>query len=459
MKLKQNKFIDQELEQGFIQTVLGNPEVFDDVIDQINVSVFTLKMHKKIFDKMQNQYFDNGKISRVKIMQFANQNFSKDKVNQIFESSYMAPMEIPQIADQLNKYRFKRNVKRALNESYKQLVQDDDIDIDQVKAEVQDIIFSATSEELGKELIYDVEDVVYESYDRFIERQEGKVEEKMRTGLRILDSFLSGGFSRKHLSILAGRPSMGKTAMALRILLSIMETSQVPSLFISLEMDRVKLIDRLLIQKSKVAADDFYLNEKVSERQNKAINWANDWLHEKPLKVTDKRGLTIEDIKSIFRKTDNLFDGELGFIVIDYLTEVKIQAKGRRFDKGTAEVIRDIRNLAGELDCHVLLLHQINRDFKNRKNKRPLLSDLRDTGEAEEKIDNALLLHRPAYYNSRQKGEDEPLIQTDAELNLAKQREGKTGVIDFVWYPEIIYFQQLVDYQKNGKINYLKKGD
>ena len=255
---------------------------------------------------------------------------------------------------------------------------------------------------------------------------------------------------------------MGKTALALRILNSTLETNEIPTLFVSLEMERVKLLDRLLIQKSKVAANDFYNTKKndkppVTKKQKNAIEIARDWIHDKPLKIVDQRGLTIEDIKGVARRTNKLFNDKLDFIIIDYLTEIKVNSKGGRWDKGMADAIRELRNLAAEIDCHIMLLHQLNRNFKNRGNKRPLLSDLRDTGEAEEKIDLGLLLHRPDYYTSREDGEKEPKVQDNAELNIAKQREGKTGPIYFTWYSEILYFQDAVDYKKNGEIYYLKQ--
>ncbi len=456
-----NKFVDKELERGFISCVLNNSEVFDDVVERVNINDFHIKVHKKIFKKIQQQYSETGGISKVKIMQFVNENISKDKMEQILDTDYVVPMEISSIVDELNKYRFKRIVRNSLKKSYNYLIKKG-VEIDALRSKIQDEIFEATSEEIGKNLIYDIEDVALESFERLVERQEGNAAEKIRTGIRSLDGMLNGGFSKKHLSILAGRPSMGKTAMATKILSSILRTTDVPCLFVSLEMDRVKLLDRMLIQKSKVASDDFYNTGKdevkaITEKQRNSIEYARNWIHDKPLKIADKRGLTIEDIKSITRKTDNLFDGELGIIFIDYLQEIKMEAKGGRFDKGAAEAIRELRNLAGELDLHVLLLHQINRDFKNRSNKRPLMSDLRDTGEAEEKMDNGLFLHRPAYYKSKKEGESEPLVQSDAELNIAKQREGKTGPIYFTWYPEILYFQGLHDYKINGEINYLKQ--
>lgn len=455
-----SKFSDVEIEAGFLTTVISNPETLDDIIDKVSQESFSTELNKFLFSKIQEQYFEKGTISKVKLMQKALKEYSREKIDHIFDATYMSPVEINQIVDMLNNYRVKRVIKRSLNKSYEHLT-NDDLDFDEVKSKIQDEIFEATSEEFGKSLIYDVEDVALESMQRMIERQEGNSPEKIRTGINSLDSMLNGGFSKKHLSILAGRPSMGKTAMSLSILSSIMSTSMTPSLFISLEMDRVKLIDRMLIQKSKVNSDDYYntkqneAGEVITEKQRGSIEHARDWIHDKPIKISDQRGLTVKDIKSISRKTDKLFDGELGLIIVDYLTEIKVDATGGRWDKGMAEAIRDLRNLAGEIDCHVLLLHQINRDFKSRGNKRPKLSDLRDTGEAEEKIDNGLLLHRPAYYDSRDNAEDEPIFQDDAELIIAKQREGKTGPVLMNWYPEILYFQDMSDFHQHGKINYL----
>ncbi len=457
-----NQFTNIEIEKGFINSVLNHPELIDEVIDKVNITDFYYEITKKIFKQFQKQYFETGAISKVKILKYSLNQFGKEKAKQILETDYIIPMEINKIVDELNRYKFKRSVRNSLNRSYEYLT-DEELETEVIKSKIQDEIFSVTSESIGGNLIFDVEDVAMESLERFLERQEGETVEKIRTGIRSIDGMLNGGFSKKHLSILAGRPSMGKTAMSLRILSSILETSYTPSLFISLEMDRVKLLDRILIQKSKVASDDFYNTKKegqnkppVTDQQKNSIEIARNWIHKKPFKITDKRGLTVKDIKAIARKTNNLFDDRLGLIVIDYLTEINTEAKAGRFDKGTAEAVRDLRGLASELDCHVLLLHQINRDYKNRKNKRPVLSDLRDSGEIEEKADNVFFVHRPNYYKSRENGVDEILIQEGAELILEKQREGKTGTVSFVWYSEIVYFQDYFDFKINGKINYLK---
>lgn len=457
----ENIFRDLRLEKGYLSSILSNPEVFGDYVEQTNVDLFENKMHQAIYKKMESDYLNSGKINKTDIMLFASKEFSQKQTENLLDTNFIMPMELENIIKKLKECRERRVVKAALKKSYDYLT-DDDLDQDQFKSKIQDEVFTATSKNLEQQLIYDVESVAFESFSRLQERQEGTAAEKIRTGINSLDSITGGGLSKKHLSILAGRPSMGKTAMSLRILSSVLKTSQAKSLFVSLEMDRVKLLDRMLIQEGKVKADDYYKTKsdpenKVVKKQINAIETARNWLHDKPLKITDKRGLTINDIKSIARKTDNIFNGELDLIIIDYLTEIKVESKGGRYDKGTAEAVRDLRNLASELDCHLMLLHQINRDFKNRSNKRPKLSDLRDSGEIEEKTDLALFVHRPQYYECKEKGIDEPVVQDDAELLIAKQREGATGVINMTWYPEIVYFQDYSNKRVYGPINYLQQ--
>jgi|AntRauTorckE6833_2_1112554.scaffolds.fasta_scaffold28493_1 replicative DNA helicase len=455
-----NKLLyNQELEKGYLSSVLSSPDSFGDYVEKTNVDLFHNKMYREIYKKIESDYLETGKISRTKIMLYGSEKFGQEKFNKLLNNNFLNPLELSEIISKLRECSERRKVKRSLEKSYKYL-SDSELKQGQFKSKIQDEVFKATSKNLEEKLIYDVESVAYESFERYQERQQGKAVEKIRTGIYSLDSITGGGLSKKHLSILAGRPSMGKTAMSLRLLSSTLRASNAKSLFISLEMDRVKLLDRILIQKSKTKADDYYKTKndpknKVVKKQINSIETARNWLHDKPLKITDKRGLKINDIKSIARKTDNIFNGDLDLIIIDYLTEINISSVDGRFDKGIAEAVRELRSLAAELDVHLILLHQINRAFKGRSNKRPELSDLRDSGEIEEKADNVFFVHRPQYYECKEKGIDEPVVQNDAELLIAKQREGATGAINMVWYPEIVYFQDFHDKKVRGPVHYL----
>ncbi|PTX14561.1 primary replicative DNA helicase [Halanaerobium congolense] len=475
--MNDNVFYDHELEKGFITSILSEPELFADVADQININSFHSEYCSEIFKKMQQDYLKDGDIKKTKIMLYSTNKFGQNKTEEVLDNKYFVPMELETIVDNLNDIRDRRQVKESLNKAYKYL-KDTELEPDDFKSKVQDEIFNSTSKNLDKNLIHSVEDILMESFRRFHERQEGKTVEKIKTGFRSFD-IMTGGLSRKHLSIIAGRPSMGKTAISLILLGKILETSNVPSLVFSMEMSREKLIDRMLIQKAQVCSDDYYASNKKSKldldkmskadreveearrrilgKQTDSLDIARNWLLEKPLKVVEKRGLDINTIKSISRKADNLYDNKLGLIVIDYLTLIKISAVGGRLDKGYAGAARDLRDLSDELNCHVMLIHQINRDLKSRSNKRPRLSDLRDSGELEEAADLVGLVHRPEYYKSREEGIEEKLFQNDAEFIIAKNREGKTGTIPVNWYPEILTFQDHLDKRTYGKINYLKQ--
>lgn len=475
--MNDNVFYDHELEKGFITSILSNPELFADVVDQININSFHSKYCSEIFKKMQQDYLKDGDIKKTQIMLYSTNKFGENKTEEVLDNKYFVPMELETIVDKLNDIRDRRQVKKSLNKAYNYL-KNTDLGPDEFKSKVQDEIFNSTSKNLEKNLIHSVEDILMESFRRFHERQAGKTVEKIKTGFRSFD-IMTGGLSRKHLSIIAGRPSMGKTALALKLLGKILETSSIPTLVFSMEMTREKLIDRCLIQKAQICADDYYASNKKSKldldkmskadreveearrkilgKQMESLDIARNWLVEKPLKVVEKRGLDINTIKSISRKVDNLYENKLGLIVIDYLTLIRISAVGGRLDKGYAGAARDLRDLSDELNCHVMLLHQINRDLKNRANKRPQLSDLRDSGELEEAADLVGLLHRPEYYKSREEGIEEKLFQDDAEFIIAKNREGKTGTIPVNWYPEILTFQDHLDKKVYGKINYLRQ--
>jgi len=448
------KLKDEEVEAGVLKCLLNSPELIEDYITELDAGCFSKKPYRLVWKEFKRQYQENGKISRVKTMQ----KLSERLFEKIVEAIEILEIDLESAVNKLQEMKVRRLVKKELQESHN-LINNTDEEIDDVLNEVQDRIFRATSREVNSTIIHDVEDVAVESYQRFIERLEhGDDEELIQTNLGGLDMYLSGGLARKHLTILAGRPSMGKTALSLRILEGVLSGGG-SSLYLSLEMSRTKLLDRLVIQRAKIAADSYYTTDaeydNYPEENKRAVNRAIDWVHDKPLKIVDKRGLTTEDIKAYTRRANQIMEDSLDLLVIDYLTEVKIEGGRHRLDKGMANAIRELRNLAGELNCHVLLLHQLNRSLSHREDKRPQLSDLRDTGEAEEKADNVFLLHRPDYYNAREESRDECEVQDDCELIIAKQREGRTGTVMLTWYPEILYFQDFHDYQRNGEIHYL----
>ena len=242
-----------------------------------------------------------------------------------------------------------------------------------------------------------------------------KTEKFIQTGLRDLDKKLGGGFSAGDLVVLAARPSMGKTAMSLSVSLNVAE--QMPVLFFSMEMSKAQLMDRAI---ANVGYLDLGWIRNPDESDS---NWArhtqaNIQFSKKQLIVSDRPAQKIIDIMATAKKVNR--KAQLGLVVVDYLGLIKGgNATNRNLELG--EYTKAMKELAKTINCPVLLLAQLNRGVENRVDKRPQMSDLRDSGEIENDADTIMFLYRDEYYNA------DTLDKGVAEIIIAKQRQGTTG--------------------------------
>lgn len=443
-----------EIELGFINCVLQEPDLLDDVMHKVDEEDFTNK-RRDIFRIIRDQYMETGTLSRTKFMIAAGDKLEIE-VEELFETNYTFALEIEEIVEQLNGYKFRRNISRGLKEIYKQ-INDEEIETDQLKANVEDKILKITAGQDKGRAIKTFEDIAYQAYGEFekrVERQkEGKKIDRVKTYYPSLDSKLEG-FKEGHLTILAGATSSGKTAFAVNLMKNIINNSDKPVYFISLEMNDVELFDRILINQSRVNASDYSLGD-VNKGQFKNITNSFDKIFEKQGLITDKPGLNINQIKSLSRRANKKFDDGLGLIIIDYLTMIKMDSLDNY--KTIGSTVTQIRNLAKELKVPILLLHQLNRDLHKRGNPKPKLSDLRDSGEIEERADEVLFVHRPAYFEQDKRTEEELKVQSDVEIIISKNRTGKTADVLFTWYQEILTFQDGYIFENEGPIRYLSK--
>lgn len=247
------------------------------------------------------------------------------------------------------------------------------------------------------------------------------------SGFFDLDS-LTQGFQKSDLIIIAGRPSMGKTALALNIGLNIIKNSQIPVLFFSLEMSKEQLTYRLLTNETDI----------TSLRLKTGNLYKNDWLKlntiiknlsSLPFFIDDTSNPSIQDIKSKIKKI--LFEqNQIGLIIIDYLQLMQTTtSKTDNRAQELSQITRSLKNLAREFNVPIIALSQLSRNVENRVNKRPILSDLRESGSIEQDADLVLMLYRDSYYNSLKNSEN-PNIYDKVELIIAKQRNGPVGTID-----------------------------
>ena len=257
----------------------------------------------------------------------------------------------------------------------------------------------------------------------------------LSSGFYELDS-LTQGFQKSDLIIVAGRPSMGKTAFSLTIGLNIIKTSKLPILFFSLEMSKEQIMYRLLametnINQMRLRSGKLYRNDWV--KLNKVIKI----ISKLPFFVDDTPDLSIQDIRSKI-KTIIFEQTQIGLVVIDYLqllqnSKFKLENRVQEL----SQITRSLKNIAREFNVPIIALSQLSRNVENRVDKKPILSDLRESGSIEQDADLVLMLYRNKYYNSKIDIEN-TLDLTD--LIIAKQRNGPTGTAKLKFDEKITKF-------------------
>lgn len=249
-----------------------------------------------------------------------------------------------------------------------------------------------------------------------IERRGNGSDNAMPTGFAELDAKLSGGFRRGNLVIIAGRPGMGKTALAAGIAINAASTN-VSTLFISMEMGDTELADRLIAVAGRVPLEQI-LKGNMEDDVGDRILAGTTRLHELPLVIDEQGGLTLFDIASKARSVKRQHG--LGLLVIDYIQLAS--GEGDTRNSQIEGITRGLKALAKELEIPVIALSQLSRKVEDRTNRRPLLSDLRESGAIEQDADVVLMCYRDEYYRP-----DSPDAGT-AEIIFAKQRQGATGM-------------------------------
>ncbi|MBE6928556.1 MAG: replicative DNA helicase [Ruminococcaceae bacterium] len=276
--------------------------------------------------------------------------------------------------------------------------------------------------------------ILLKVYDRLYElvEQGGEIS-GISTGLKDLDRFISG-LNKSDLMILAARPGMGKTSLALNIALNVAKKYPKRTVaFFSLEMSKQQLVTRLL------ATESFVDNKKLTTGRLDTEEWsklglASAALSQTDLRVDDNPSVTVAEMNAKCRRID-----DLALVVIDYLqlmtgTGNKSGSGGENRQQVVSDISRSLKIMAKELNVPVLCLSQLSRSNEGRQDKRPMISDLRESGAIEQDADEVMFIYREDYYNK------ETEKQNVAECIIAKNRHGETGTVELQWLPQFTSF-------------------
>jgi replicative DNA helicase len=282
-----------------------------------------------------------------------------------------------------------------------------------------------------KSLVHDT----FSDLSRLYEHKQGVT--GIPSGFQKFDEYTSG-FQNNDLIILAARPSMGKTAFCLNVAHYVAYESQAPVLFFSLEMSRQQITKRIMCSEARIDGHKFRSGFLGDEDWSKITHIAGT-LENTPIFIDDSPGITLLEIRSKARRA--FAQEKIKMIIIDYLQLIAGPPGSSGSDNRQQEVSaisRGLKGLARELNVPVLCLSQLSRQVESRTDKRPLLSDLRESGAIEQDADLVVFLYRDAYYNPKKEES-----RNRAEVIIAKQRNGPVGTCDLAFFPEYARFDNL----------------
>ncbi len=280
----------------------------------------------------------------------------------------------------------------------------------------------------------------FEDIENYKENKGGLVGEP--TGFTELDN-MTAGLHKGDLIIVAGRPSMGKSALTLNMVENYCTTTDKAAAFFSLEMSKEQLALRLLCGRAKISSHKLRTG-RMSDADWPKLTLAAGPLSEAEFYIDDTAGMTVLQMRAKARRLAS--KTELGLIVVDYLQLMSGSRHAENRQQEISIISRSLKGLARELNVPVIAVSQLSRMVEQRPNKRPLLSDLRESGAIEQDADLVMFVYREEYYLSKELREDDPKLLESAgkaELIVAKQRNGPTGIVYLSFLKDFARFENL----------------
>ncbi len=439
-----------EAEMGLLGAMLLDPQVIGDVVMVIKSGEdFYKPANGSIFDAMVKLYDTHAAVDIVQLHQLL---ADRDILESIGGVDYLVELanSVPSAAHAMHYARLVREKAtiRHLIDAAGDILYESYHNSDEAQAileHAEQTIFRI-AEQTEQAQVESLHDLIKQTM-AMIEANEGKQMTGVPTGFAELDEMTSG-FQRGEMIIIAARPSMGKTALALNISEFMAMRGQPVGLF-SLEMGKQQLVQRMLAARSGIDSQRLRRNMLRAE-DYRALMGACDELLEAPIYIDDTPGLSLMQLRAKARRMAQKHD--IGAIVIDYL---QLMSSGRRVESRqleVSEISRGVKAMARELNVPVICLSQLNRAAEQREGHRPRMSDLRESGSIEQDADVIAMLHREEYYHQADPNwlDENPEKKGLAELIIAKQRNGPTGTVKLTWLERSTRFRDFSPAQPPG---------
>jgi replicative DNA helicase len=439
-----------EAERSLLGSILIDKEAIYKIADEVDANDFYKSKHEQIYDAMMDLYAKN---EPVDVLTLSNRLEEKDTLEKIGGKSYLVKLSntVP-TASHIKEYakivQRKSTIRQLLKASHKiskMGYDEEDMDLQELLDTAQEEIFSVGKKHLEKSFT-DIRTVLDDTFERIDELHNSQGELRgVPSGFDKLDDILAG-FQDSDLVILAARPSVGKTSLALDFARHAAVEADVPVGMFSLEMSKEQLVDRLLCAQAEVNLWKLRtgnMSDKPENNDFTQIGNAMGVLSEAPVYIDDKAGSTVLEIRTKARRLKA--EHGLGMVVVDYLQLMESHAKHGRKSRvqEVSQISRSLKALARELNVPVIALSQLSRAVEKNKPAIPKLSHLRDSGSIEQDADVVMFIYRKAADRNYQIEDIPPDERNLAQIHIAKHRNGPTGMVKTFFDESIASFKSL----------------
>lgn len=419
-------------EQIVLSTLMSLEQIADTLVDQVDISDFYAGRHQIIFSHIADQHKKGESLDAVTIFELIKINHQEKEVSEQYlievnnriTTTLMFETHLAKLKDLSARRRLQDTSKLISAMAVDMATHTAETAVSKAQSLVQNLDLG-----VGEEKLKHAHEFSKMAISEFIHRHEAlhagvPFDGGIRTGFTELDNKL-GEVGKGDLVIIGARPSMGKTTFAQNLASDMMINQSLPVLFCSIEMRGHQIAQRLIsgiggVELRKV------LTGKIDRNSNdfKNINTAANVLEKAPLMIDDNNRTTVAAIRRSAKKVQAKY-GKVGAIFVDYIQRVTPLSKNNfgRSDKDIGEISTELKRIAGDFDCPVFALAQLNRNLENRQNKRPVNADLKESGDLEQDADIIMFIYRDEVYNKESKD-----IGV-AEIIIGKARNGSIGTV------------------------------
>lgn len=430
--------MSQEAEQALLGSILIEPSIYLSVASLLTAEDFFIKRHEYIWQacgrlQERNDAIDYLTVSRELQDMGALDEVGGDAYLTSLANSTPTAMHAEVYGEMVARASTRRKMLQAAD-SIRQLALDEERPIEKVINDAEQALFSVSNSQIKREFvpIWDAASEYYDEMERLLEIGAGAI--GMPTGFSDLDGLL-GGFQKSDLIVFAGRPGMGKTSWMLSVALNVARRDRRVAIF-TMEMGVEQMVQRLISMETGIGIQQLR-GADITAREHTRLTEAIGRISNLPLFIDDTPSISPVEMRTKCRRLQH--EWGLDIVMVDYM---QLMSAGRAYENNRVQEIsyisRSLKELARELNVTVLSTAQLSRAVEQRQDKRPLLSDLRESGTIEQDADAVLFLYRDEVYNP-----DTTEFPNQADVLLSKHRHGPTGAVQLFFEKSFTRFKDV----------------